>query len=90
MICFMLLVPVRLLVHTDHDGGRLDHGIGLAADLQTELFNRIHGDGGAHNVAGADVDLHDAVDGAFLDVNDGSLELISCTEFHMNNLLLIV
>ena len=78
-----LLPFMRILfVHADHDGGRLYDGISLSADLEPEFPDGVHGDGGAHDVAAADVDFDDAVDGTFLYINDLALELISCAEFH--------
>ena len=71
-----------LLVHAHHNGGGLDDGIGRAADLESQLPDGSHGDGGGDDVAAADVDLHNAVDGAFLNGCDGAFELVSCAEFH--------
>lgn len=71
-----------IVVNTDHNGGSLDDRISSLADLEAEFLDGGHGDGGADDVAAADVYLDDAVDGALLNGDDGSLELISCTEFH--------
>ena len=65
------------LVHAHHDGGGLHHGVGLFAHFQAQLPDGVHGDGGAHHIAAADVDLHDAVDGALLDADDLALILLS-------------
>ena len=66
-----------LVVDANHDRGCLDHGIRSLADFQLQFADCVHGDGGGNHISTADVDLDNAVDSTFLNVNNGTLELIS-------------
>lgn len=71
-----------LVVDADHHGGGLDDRIGLLANGQAQLLHSSHGNGGADHVAAADVDLHDGVHRALVDLGDGTLQLITRTQFY--------
>ena len=72
-----------VMIDADHDGRCLDDGVCLLADLETELLDCTHADGGCDDVAALELDADDAVDRPLLDGDDFALELISCTKFHI-------
>ena len=77
----------RSVVHTDHDGSRLDDGVGFLADHKAEPLDRAHADGRRDDVSARDLDADDGIDRTFLDGYNLALELISCTELHFSLLL---
>ena len=72
-----------VMIDADHDGRCLDDGIRLLADLEAELLDCAHADGGCDDVAALELNADDAVDRALLDGDDFALKLISCTKFHI-------
>ena len=70
------------LVDSDHNGCRLDNGIGFFADLKAEVLDGAHGDVCCDQVSASDVNGDDGVHSAFLDVDYFAFELVSCTDFH--------
>ena len=69
------------MIDANHDGRCLDDGIRLLADLEAELLDCTHADGGCDDVAALELNADDAVDRALLDGDDFALYLISCTKF---------
>lgn len=68
---------IHSLVDGDHDVGGLDDGDGLLALGQTEFLDGGVGDGAGNAHAVLILDGHMPVDGAFLDGDDGTLDLIA-------------
>jgi len=73
---------LRISIRCDHDVGSLDHRGDLAASLDAEIIDGFIGDRGSHDLASADVDADMRGGGAFLDFDDGTLDLIACTDAH--------
>ena len=56
-----------VMIDTDHDGCRLDDGVGILTDGETEFINGAEADRRGNHVAALEFDADDAVDGTFLD-----------------------
>jgi hypothetical protein len=71
------------LLLTDHDTAGLYEGDDLVTLLQLEVIYGIDRDGGGDSIPAADIDLHFCRDSTFLDLDDLTLDLISCAELHV-------
>ena len=80
---------IRSVVYADHDGSRLDHGIGFLSNPEAELFDGTHRDRRTDDVAAADIKFNDAVNSTFLDFNDRAFQLIACAQFHVHFLSIV-
>src|SRR5262249_37739830 len=77
---------IGLAVEPDHDVRRLDDGIGLLADLEAELVDRLVGDrGGDHGAVHIQPDMRGG--GALLDLDDPALEPVPGADLHDDPLL---
>lgn len=56
-------------------------GVGFLADSKCEIFDSLHGDVGLDSVF-TQANGDNAIDGTLLDVLDGALELVACTDLH--------
>ena len=63
---------VKLVVNSYHHGSCLNDSICFFADLQIQLLDGIHGDGGRNDVAASDINLNDPVDRSLGDADNGS------------------
>src|SRR5262245_6108611 len=69
------------LVYAYHDTRCLDDGVSGLALFQLQLVDRFIGDGGCDGLP-ANIDTDMGRGGAFLDIDDLSLELVARAEFH--------
>ena len=60
--------------------------IGLFTDRELQLSDSGHGDGRADHIVATDIELDNAVHGAFLNFHNGSFQLVSSIEFRRNTL----
>src|SRR5262245_27009884 len=70
------------LVHANHNTGRFDDGVGGLAFFELQLVYRVIGNRCGQGLS-ANIDTHMGAGGTFLDLNNFSLELVACAEFHL-------
>src|ERR1700712_202536 len=81
---------VRMSVHRDHDVRGLDHHRSLAAGFDSEFVDRLVGDGRGDDLAVADIDADMRRGRALLDLDDGALDLVACTDAHDGSLMVFI
>src|SRR6185312_3262631 len=69
-------------VHRDHHIGRLHHDDDMALRLDAELIDRLVGDGRSDDVSAADIDAYVRGGRALFHFDDGTLDLVACTDAH--------
>src|SRR5262249_28269306 len=70
--------------NADHDVGCLDDGPSLISALEIEISNGLVGNRGRDDDATANIDANMGRRGALRHIDNLSLELIACAEFHKN------
>ena len=78
----MLAWPAPPLLRQHHVAG-LDNHRHLVARRDAQILNRPEGNHRGDDIAAPDVDLHDAVNGAGIDVDNLAFEDIAGTELHL-------
>src|SRR5882672_9602313 len=73
---------VRMSVDRNHDVGSFHHDSRLPAGLDAEVVDRLVGDRGGDDLAVADIDADMGRGCALLHFDDGTLDLVACTDAH--------
>jgi hypothetical protein len=72
----------RMLVYSNHDVGSLHDDGDVALGLDAQFIDRLVGDRGGYHLAVADIDADVRRGRALLHFDDGTFDLIACTDAH--------
>src|ERR1700692_611038 len=72
----------RMLIHSNHDIRGLHDDGDMAFGLDTQFIDRLVGDRGGDGLAVADIDADMRRSRALLHFDDGTLDLVACTDAH--------